>query len=231
MHSLTDVTRNEAPQVFNSPLQSRLVVGVTGGIGSGKSVVTQWFEQQQITVIDADVIAHQIMKKGSRTLSKLVRKFGDWVLTDEGEMDRRAVRQHVFSCPDALITLESITHPAIRLEAKKQLAQATSTYVILSAPLLLEGTEAGLANLCHRILVVDAPESLQIARASSRDGQDVQKIEAIMDNQLSRQDRVEQADDVVVNDGDLEQLYAQLQPLHAKYLEMADTIYSIKSFM
>ncbi|WP_230658732.1 dephospho-CoA kinase [Psychrobacter sp. I-STPA10] len=222
MPTFSDTTTEQAPQVFNKPQQKRLVIGVTGGIGSGKSVVTKWFEQQGIEVVDADDIAHQIMQKGSPTLAKLVTKFGNWILTEKGEMDRKAVRQHVFTYPDALMTLESITHPAIRLEAKRRLAQTKSTYVILSAPLLLEGAEAGLANLCHRILVIDAPESLQIERASKRDKQTIEKIKAIMDNQLSREDRTNQADDIVINDGDLNNLYAQLQPLHKNYLSMAN---------
>ena len=223
MPHFSDTTTEQAPQVFHKPRQNKLVIGVTGGIGSGKSVVTKWFEQQGIDVVDADDIAHQIMKKGSPTLAKLVAKFGDWVLTTEGEMDRKAVRQHVFTYPDALMTLESITHPAIRLEAKRQLAQTKSTYVVLSAPLLLEGAEAGLANLCHRILVIDAPETLQIERASKRDEQTIQKIKAIMDNQLTREDRKEQADDIIINDGDLSNLYTQLEPLHHTYLNMANT--------
>ena len=222
MPTFSDTTTEQAPQVFNKPLKDRLVIGVTGGIGSGKSVVTNWFQQQGIEIVDADDIAHQIMQKGSPTLAKLVTKFGDWVLTATGEMDRKAVRQHVFTHPDALMTLESITHPAIRLEVKRQLAQTKSTYVVLSAPLLLEGAEAGLANLCHRILVIDAPGSLQIKRASRRDEQTVEKIKAIMANQLTREDRTSQADDIVTNDGDLDSLYTQLEPLHQNYLNMAN---------
>ena len=222
MPTFSETTTEQAPQVFNKPLKDRLVIGVTGGIGSGKSVVTKWFEQQGIAIVDADDIAHQIMQPGSPTLAKLVEKLGDWVLTDTGEMDRKAVRQHVFAHPDALMTLESITHPAIRHEVKRQLAQTTSTYVVLSAPLLLEGAEAGLANLCHRILVIDAPESLQIARASKRDEQTIEKIKAIMANQLTREDRTNQADDIVTNDGDLDKLYEQLKPLHDNYLNMAN---------
>lgn len=222
MPIFSDTTAEQAPQVFNKPKQNRLVIGITGGIGSGKSVVTKWFEQQGIDVVDADDIAHKIMQKGSPTLAKLVEKFGDWVLTADGQMDRKAVRQYVFSYPDALITLESITHPAIRLEAKRQLAQTTSKYVVLSAPLLLEGAEAGLANLCHRVLVIDAPEELQLERASKRDGQNIQKIKAIMANQLSREDRTRQAHDVIINDGDLSTLYTQLEPLHKDYLQMAN---------
>ena len=201
-----------------------LVVGLTGGIGSGKSAASDWFAQQGIDIIDADVIAHEVVVKGSSTLRKIQRKFGDWVLNADGDMDRAAVRTHVFTYPDALIELEAITHPAIREAAKKQLAESTSPYVVLSAPLLIEAAEAGLANLCQRILVMDAMENTQLARASQRDALSVQKIEAIMVNQLSREERNRHADDVVLNESDLAALYVQLEPLHQDYLKLAQQL-------
>ena len=201
-----------------------LVIGLTGGIGSGKSAASDWFAQQGIDIIDADVIAHQVVAKGSTTLRKIKRKFGDWVLKADGEMDRAAVRTHVFTHPEALIELEAIPHPAIREAAKLQLAASTSPYVVLSAPLLIEGAEAGLANLCHRILVMDATEDTQLARASQRDAQSVQKIKAIMVNQLSREERNRHADDVVLNESDLAALYVQLEPLHQDYLTLAQQL-------
>ena len=201
-----------------------LVVGLTGGIGSGKSASSDWFAQQGIDIIDADVIAHEVVVKGSSTLRKIQRKFGDWVLNADGDMDRAAVRTHVFTYPDALIELEAITHPAIREAAKKQLAESTSPYVVLSAPLLIEAAEAGLANLCQRILVMDATEDTQLARASQRDALSVQKIKAIMVNQLSREERNRHADDVVLNESDLAALYVQLEPLHQDYLKLAQQL-------
>ena len=204
-----------------SSIRPRLVVGLTGGIGSGKSAATKWFFEQGIDIIDADIIAHEVMAKGSKTLRQLQRKFGDWVIKDNGEMDRAAVRSLVFSSPDALMELEAITHPAIREAAKTKLAQSTSEYVILSAPLLIEGAEAGLANLCQRILVIDATEATQLERASRRDAQSISRIKAIMANQLSREARNRHADDVVVNDGDLDAFYDKLAPLHELYLQQA----------
>ena len=201
-----------------------VVVGLTGGIGSGKSAASDWFAQQGIDIIDADVIAHEVVVKGSSTLRKIQRKFGDWVLNADGDMDRAAVRTHVFTYPDALIELEAITHPAIREAAKKQLAESTSPYVVLSAPLLIEAAEAGLANLCQRILVMDATEDTQLARASQRDALSVQKIKAIMVNQLSRGERNRHADDVVLNESDLAALYVQLEPLHQDYLKLAQQL-------
>lgn len=197
------------------------VVGLTGGIGSGKTQASDWFAKQGITIIDADIIAREVVKSGSPTLQKIVDKFGDWVLDEAGEMNRQAMRTYVFGRPQALMDLEQITHPAIRETAKQQLEDATSAYVILVAPLLLEGSEAGLVNLCDRILVIDTSEELQLARASQRDGQTKERIEHIMANQLSRQERLSQADDVVENMGSLEDLYRQLKPLHEQYLKMA----------
>lgn len=208
----------DPPQTFQHFHIAKPIIGLTGGIGSGKTAVSDWFAEQGIDVVDADVVAHQIMQKGSPTLQLLVDALGDWVVDEQGDMDRRAVREHVFANNKALLTLESITHPAIRQEIKKQLAEATSEYVILSAPLLLESYEAGLVSLCDRVLVVDVAESTQIQRASSRDTQSIEKIEAIMANQLPREARIEQADDVVTNEGSLASLYEQLKPLHQKYL-------------
>ena len=201
-----------------------LVIGLTGGIGSGKSAASDWFAEQGIDIIDADVIAHQVVAKGSSTLRKIQKKFGNWVLNSNGEMDRAAVRTHVFTHPEALIELEAITHPAIRETAKLQLTASTSPYVVLSAPLLIEAAEAGLANLCQRILVMDAAVDTQLARASQRDEQSVQKIKAIMVNQLSREERNQHADDVVLNDGNLVDLYLKLEPLHQSYLTLAQQL-------
>lgn len=198
-----------------------LIIGLTGGIGSGKSQVSTWFAKQNIDVIDADVLAHQVVKAGSPTLGKIVEKFGNWVLDTSGEMNRRAMREFVFGRPQALMDLEQITHPAIRQAAKDALAQATSPYVILVAPLLLEGSEAGLANLCDRILVVDSTEELQLQRASQRDGQTREKIQKIMQNQLTRHERMVKAHDVVSNNGTLDSLYTQLEPLHTQYLALS----------
>lgn len=213
------------PQRQHSKSQNKtLVVGLTGGIGSGKSAASDWFSSQGIDIIDADVIAHEVVTKGSPTLRRIQRKLGDWVIDAEGNMDRAAVRAHVFANPAALIELEEITHPAIREAAKKQLLASTSPYIILSAPLLIEAAEAGLANLCQRILVIDADEETQLARASLRDEQSMIKIKAIMANQLDRTERNRHADDLVVNEEDLETLHRQLEPLHQTYLTLAQQL-------
>ena len=221
--SYADLSHKSARQVTGFD-KTKLVIGLTGGIGSGKSAATNWFAKQGIDIIDADVIAHEVVTKGSPTLRKIQKKFGDWVINASGAMDRAAVRTHVFANPEALVELETITHPAIREAAKAQLNTSTSAYAVLSAPLLIEAAEAGLANLCQRILVIDAAEDAQLARASLRDGQSVAKIKAIMLNQLDRGDRTRHADDVVLNDADLETLYQHLDPLHQDYLTLAQQL-------
>ncbi|WP_201597643.1 dephospho-CoA kinase [Psychrobacter vallis] len=222
-HTASNAPYSHQPQIMQTKSKT-LVVGLTGGIGSGKSAASAWFAQQGIDIIDADVIAHEIVVKGSSTLRKIQKKFGDWVLNDDGSMNRAAVRTYVFTHPEALIELEAITHPAIRETAKAQLATSTSPYAVLSAPLLIEGAEAGLANLCQRILVMDATEETQLARASRRDEQSVQKIKAIMTNQLSREERNRHADHVILNESDLASLYVKLEPLHQEYLTLAQQL-------
>ncbi len=197
------------------------VVGLTGGIGSGKTQVSNWFAKQGIFIIDADILARQVVAKDSPGLAQIVDKFGDWVLDDNGELNRAAMREFVFSHPQALIDLEQITHPAIRMLAKDLLATANAPYTLLVAPLLLEASEAGLVQLCQRILVVDVNEPTQRQRASQRDGQTAEKIDKIMANQLNREQRLKKAHDVVDNNGSIEHLYQQLETLHREYLIMA----------
>lgn len=204
-----------------TPSMNRLVIGLTGGIGSGKSLASDWFAKQGIEVVDADVISHQVVAKGTPTLVKIQQQFGDWVLDKNNELNRQALRQFVFNDANALMALEAITHPVIRQQAEQQLAAAQSEYVILSAPLLFEAHKAGLVGLCQRVLVIDAPKTLQLSRASNRDGQSVEKIKAVMQHQLSRTERLARADDVAVNDGSPSDLYQQLQTFHQQYLQLA----------
>ncbi|ELA08879.1 dephospho-CoA kinase [Moraxella macacae 0408225] len=198
-----------------------LVVGLTGGIGSGKTQASNWFAKQNIHIIDVDVLARQVVEKNSPALQQIVQAFGEWVIQADGLLNRKALREYIFTHPDALITLQNITHPAIRALAKQQIDQATTAYCILVAPLLLEGGKTGLKQLCQQILVIDTDEHNQILRASLRDKQTTEQIQAIMNNQLSRKQRLQQADHVVTNNGTLEQLYAKLIPLHQYYLTLA----------
>jgi len=191
------------------------VVGVTGGIGSGKSAATAEFEKLGITVVDADVVARQVVMPGTPCLQAIAEHFGNQLLTEGGELNRKALRQRVFSNPQEKEWLNKLLHPAIRQELISQLEQADSPYVILSAPLLLEN---GLEKYCQRVLVVDAPESLQISRTIQRDDSPKKEVEAIMKAQLSRSERLKKANDVLNNDGSLEQLEQQVLQLHQRYL-------------
>lgn len=202
----------------------KFIIGLTGGIGSGKTAVSDYFSILGIDIIDADVISHAITAKGSPILDKLAEAFGRDIIVD-GELDRSRLRQLVFGDPAKLATLNAITHPAIRQRIKDELDHANTPYAILSAPLLLEsikGDDKGLTAFCDRILVVDVPPDVQIERASQRDGQTADGIRAIMAKQIDRPSRLALADDVVDNSGGLGELYAQLDTLHAFYLKLSE---------
>ena len=192
------------------------ILGVTGGIGSGKSAATQWFESQGIQVVDADIVAREVVEKGQPALQKIQQAFGDWVLQPDGSLDRRALREYIFQNPEARQTLEKITHPAIRQSIIQQLQKPRSAYVILVSPLLFETNQHELVN---HTLLVDASEQTQIQRASQRDGQNQEQIQKIIAAQMPRERKRELANDVVFNDGLLEHLHQQLEPLHQSYLK------------
>ncbi|WP_066800399.1 dephospho-CoA kinase [Moraxella oblonga] len=206
------------------PFLHKFIIGLTGGIGSGKTAVSNWFATQGIDIVDADVISRTITAKGSPILTELQKAFGADIVVG-GELDRVALRGRIFNNPNAVARLNAITHPAIRAGIHKELSKTKSPYVILSVPLLLEsikGEDKGLTALCQRILVVDVPVDVQIKRASQRDGQSQQQILDIISRQIDRATRLAYADDVVDNSGDLEALYAQLAILHDKYLTLVD---------
>ena len=194
------------------------ILGLTGGIGSGKSAASQWFENQGICVIDADVVAREIVEKGQPALAQIQAHFGDWVLQANGELDRPALRQHIFKVSSARKQLEAITHPAIRLSIMQQLRNATSAYAVLVSPLLFETNQH---QLTQRNLLIDASVELQIQRASQRDGQSIEQIQNIIQIQMPRDKKQSLADDVVLNDGDLDHLYRQLEALHQQYLKLS----------
>lgn len=194
------------------------ILGLTGGIGSGKSAASQWFEAQNIVVVDADIVAREVVEVGQPALAQIQHAFGDWVILENGALNRAALREHIFKDPSARQTLEQITHPAIRTAIVEQLAAAQSPYVILVSPLLFETNQHELTD---HTLLIDATEELQIQRASSRDGQSVEQIQKIIQVQMPREQKIQHANDVVLNDGHLEHLFAQLRPLHLKYLAQA----------
>ena len=195
------------------------ILGLTGGIGSGKSAASQWFEAQGIGVVDADIVAREVVTVGHPVLMHIQQCFGSWVLLDDGTLNRAALREHIFKDPNARQQLNDITHPAIRASIIEQLHNCESPYSILVSPLLFETNQHELTT---HTLLIDASEALQLQRASQRDGQSVEQIEKIIQAQMPRLEKQRLANDIVLNDGQLEHLYQQLKPLHLKYLARAE---------
>ena len=197
-----------------------LVVGVTGGIGSGKSAVTDRFENLGITVVDADLAARVIVEPGRPALDAIAEHFGKEIIQPDGSLDRAALRKRVFADPDERKWLEQLTHPLIGEEILAQLESAASPYVILSSPLLLETTQNALADL---IVVVDVPEEVQLSRTMARDDNDESQVRRIMAAQMARTERLEKADIVIDNSKPLEALDAVVAELHKEFLARAET--------
>lgn len=195
-----------------------LRVGLTGGIGCGKSVVAEMFRELGITVIDADQIAHDLVKPGSPVLAAVIEQFGKDYLNTDGELDRQKLAQLVFTQPEQKKILEALIHPAVRDTIGQQLeAHSQETYVIVAIPLLLE---TGYTELFDRILVVDCDEQQQIQRVQQRDGREAEQIQNIMQQQIGRSERLSQADDILTNNTSLAALQDQVAELHQKYLSM-----------
>lgn len=197
----------------------RFVVGLTGGIGSGKSAVAALFAELGADIVDTDAIAHQLTGRGGAAIEPIRAAFGGSVITPEGALDRAAMRRLVFSDPAAKQRLEAILHPMIRVEADLRCVSAQGAYVILVVPLLVEtGSYRGRVD---RILVVDCAEATQVARTMARSGLTEAEVRAIMAVQAGREARLAAADDVIDNDGGLEALRAQVEALHRRYLDAA----------
>ena len=195
-----------------------LCVGLTGGIGSGKTTTTDIFAELGVPVIDADTISHEVVEAGRPALKDIVKTFGPDLVDDNGNLRRAHLRTLVFNDQSARRKLESIIHPEVRREITRRIDAVTFPYCIISIPLLIESSSR---QDIDRILVVDVPESLQIQRASQRDESDANEIAKIVQSQIGRQDRLDAADDIIENDGDLEYLRSQVETIHKKYLELA----------
>jgi dephospho-CoA kinase len=198
---------------------STFVVGLTGGIGSGKSTVADLFVQHGAALVDTDAIAHQLTAAGGEAMPALIGEFGADVATVEGALDRAAMRRMAFADPLARARLEAILHPLIRQVSAERCRAAATPYVILAVPLLVES--GAYRERCDRILVVDCPESLQVERVIARNGMTVDEVRAIMAAQVPRQQRLAAADDVVSNDGDRAELFDRVSALHLKYLALS----------
>tara|TARA_B110000196_G_scaffold269209_1_gene243674 strand:+ start:1177 stop:1782 length:606 start_codon:yes stop_codon:yes gene_type:complete len=193
------------------------VVGVAGGIGSGKTTVTDRFAELGITIADADVASRTIVEPGKPAHAEIVARYGHVILLQDMSLNRPKLREIVFSDAKERKWLEQLTHGPINAELKQTMEQATSSYSIL---VLSAGS--GKSPVMNRVLVVDVPPALQLQRVSNRDNNSHGQVQAIMDAQPSREQRLNLADDVILNDGDLEQLINGVDTLHNKYIELSD---------
>ncbi len=195
------------------------IVGLTGGIGSGKSAAATLFEEFGAAVVDTDAIAHELTAPDGAAIGPIRSAFGDEVVAPNGALDRAAMRRKVFSDVQAKGRLEAILHPMIRAEADRRSAASRAPYVVLVVPLLVES--GGYRSRVQRIAVVDCPEAVQVARVMSRSGLSAGEARAIMAAQVGREARLAVADDVIDNGGELAALRPQIEALHRRYLEMA----------
>jgi dephospho-CoA kinase len=198
-----------------------LRIGLTGGIASGKSTVTQRFTELGVPVIDADVASRNVVEPGKPGLAQVVQRFGMGVLDADGGLDRRALRNLIFKDSSLRQALDAILHPLIRAEMEREAATAKGAYVVMAIPLLVEGVSAG--KRVDRVLVVDADETLQIQRLQARDGSSAEEARAIIASQASRAARLAAADDVLANTGTVAELRQAVDLLHAQYLQLAQT--------
>lgn len=193
------------------------VLGLTGGIGSGKSAVVEAFGRLGVDWVDADHAARWVVEPGKPALGAIADRFGETVLAADGSLNRSALRELVFHNPEQRKWLEELLHPMIRQEIAEYLARATSPYAIMVSPLLVE---SGQYRQVDRVLVVDVPEALQLERAARRDQCSEAQIQAILNAQISRDERLRHADDVLVNDRDLAWLMCEVERLHNFYLTL-----------
>jgi len=191
------------------------VLGLTGGIGSGKSAVSAIFEELGIQVVDADIVAREVVEPGSVGLTKITAHFGDEILTNNGTLDRAKLRAIIFANESQKQWLNNLLHPLIRESMLSQLKQATSNYVILVAPLLFEN---GLEKYCNHTLLIDVPVDVQITRTTARDNVSVELAKQIIASQMSRADKQQKAGDILDNNRPLEEVKTDVQKLHEKYL-------------
>jgi dephospho-CoA kinase len=197
-----------------------LRIGLTGGIASGKSTVTQRFAELGVPVIDADLASRKVVEPGTPGLAQVVERFGAGVLAD-GQLDRRALRDQIFKDSSLRLALDVILHPLIRAEMEREAGQVQGPYVVMAIPLLVEGGSS--AKRVDRVLVVDADETLQIQRLQARDGSSEDQARAILASQASRAARLGQADDVLLNSGSVAELRQAVDRLHEQYLQLAQT--------
>ena len=198
-----------------------LVIALTGGIGSGKTTVSNIFKSKNIPVIDTDIIARQLVETDTQAYSQIIDAFGESILTEEDKINRQALRQLIFNSEQKRKSLEKNLHPLIWNEVRVQLAKNAAPYTIVVIPLLFENINNINKIKIARILVVDTDENLQIQRATNRDNGDESTVKKIIKSQVSRETRLDGADDVISNQDDIESLEQKVELMHKKYLELS----------
>ena len=193
-------------------------IGLTGGIGSGKSAASDHFMSLGAEVIDTDLLSRELVVPGKPALDEIVNAFGNDILTTSGELDRKRLRERIFADPEARKRLEQILHPRIREAMLERASRSQAPYIVFVIPLLIE---TGQQTLVDRVLVIDLPENLQRRRVMARDGLDDAQFDRILAAQATQEQRLSIADDVVLNDGDLINLHQQIERLHRKYLRQS----------
>lgn len=202
-----------------SNAQPKLVIGLTGGIGSGKSEVTARFHNLGVAIIDADVIAHEVVAVGMPALKSISTHFGEKLLLSDGNLDRKQLRDIIFNNNEEKKWLEALLHPLINQTLQLQLISSASPYTILSSPLLLETEQLKLVD---SVLVVDCEPEFQISRASQRDHVSEDSIKAIMASQICREERLRKANDIILNNDNFSFLDEQVKKLHTQYISLAE---------
>lgn len=195
-----------------------LVIGLTGGIGSGKTTVANGFSALGVPVIDTDTLARELVEPGQPALDEIISTFGSEAITADGHLDRDYMRQLIFSNSHRKSQLEAILHPRIRQRVRALLADIRSPYCIVVIPLLLETRQTDLVD---RILVIDSPEKEQLTRVAARDSLSDNAIKAIINSQVDRNTRLAAADDIIVNDRGMSELTGYIQKLHRHYMDIA----------
>ena len=196
-----------------------LIIGLTGGIGSGKSVASDKFKSLGITIVDADVASRTVVEPGKPALKEIEDHFGSGIITAEGKLDRNELREIIATDPEERKWLESVLHPKIGEQITKEISRSTSVYTLFVAPLLLETNSQ---EMCSRVVVVDVPKDVQIQRTAKRDKVSPNQVEQMVAAQMEREKRLEKADDVLLNSGTIEDLEKQVEALHKKYIKMVE---------
>ncbi|SUZ92438.1 uncharacterized protein METZ01_LOCUS45292 [marine metagenome] len=196
-----------------------LIIGLTGGIGSGKSVASDKFKSLGITIVDADVASRTVVEPGKPALKEIEDHFGSGIITAEGKLDRNKLREIIATDAEERKWLESVLHPKIGEQITKEISESTSVYTLFVAPLLLETNSQ---EMCSRVVVVDVPKDVQIRRTAKRDKVSPNQVEQMVAAQMEREKRLEKADDVLLNSGTIEDLEKQVEELHKKYIQMVE---------